>query len=87
MMMTSMPYFILMKPNTLEIINKIWKFRNETKIPVCFTLDAGANVHVLYPENVRVETLQFIKDELVGYCQNGQYICDEIGFGAQKVII
>ncbi|GAA4044258.1 diphosphomevalonate decarboxylase [Flavobacterium chungnamense] len=85
MMMTSMPYFILMKPNTLEIINKIWKFRNETKIPVCFTLDAGANVHVLYPENVRVETLQFIKDELVGYCQNGQYICDEIGFGAQKL--
>ena len=86
MMMTSMPYFILMKPNTLEILNKIWKFRNETKIPVCFTLDAGANVHVLYPESVRVETLQFIKDELVGYCQNGQYICDEIGFGTQNLI-
>lgn len=85
MMMTSMPYFILMKPNTLEIINKIWKFRNENKIPVCFTLDAGANVHILYPENVRVETLQFIKDELVGYCQNAQYICDEIGFGSQKL--
>lgn len=85
MMMTSMPYFILMKPNTLEIINKIWKFRNETKIPVCFTLDAGANVHVLYPENVRVETLQFIQDELVGYCQNGQYICDEIGLGSQLI--
>lgn len=85
MMMTSMPYFILMKPNTLEIINKIWSFRNRTKIPVCFTLDAGANVHVLYPENVRVETLQFIQDELVGYCQNGQYICDEIGLGSQKL--
>ena len=86
MMMTSMPYFILMKPNTLEILNKIWKFRNETKIQVCFTLDAGANVHVLYPESVRVETLQFIKDELVGYCQNGQYICDEIGFGSELII-
>ena len=82
MMMTSMPYFILMKPNTLEIINAIWKFRNETKIPVCFTLDAGANVHVLYPENVSEKVLQFIKDELVGYCQNGQYICDQIGNGA-----
>jgi diphosphomevalonate decarboxylase len=82
MMMTSMPYFILMKPNTLEIINAIWKFRNETKIPICFTLDAGANVHVLYPENAVVTVLQFIKDELVGYCQNGQYICDEIGNGA-----
>ena len=82
MMMTSMPYFILMKPNTLEIINAIWKFRNVTKIPVCFTLDAGANVHVLYPENVSGQVLQFIKNELVGYCQNGQYICDEIGNGA-----
>ena len=85
MMMTSIPYFILMKPNTLEIINAIWKFRNETKIPVCFTLDAGANVHVLYPENVKEKVLQFIKDELVGYCQNGQYICDEIGIGSQLI--
>lgn len=83
MMMTSMPYFILMKPNTLEIINKIWKFRNETKTPVCFTLDAGANVHILYPENDIEKVLQFIKNELVGYCQNGQYICDEIGNGSQ----
>ncbi len=86
MMMTSMPYFILMKPNTLEIINAIWKFRNETKIPVCFTLDAGANVHVLYPENSKEKVLQFIKEELVGYCQNGQYICDEIGIGSQLII-
>ena len=86
MMMTSMPYFILMKPNTLEIINKIWKFREETKIPVCFTLDAGANVHVLYPENTCKKVLQFIQDELVGYCQNGQYICDNIGSGAIAII-
>jgi diphosphomevalonate decarboxylase len=85
MMMTSMPYFILMKPNTLEIINRIWKFRRESNIPVCFTLDAGANVHVLYPENDIAEVLQFIKSELVGYCQNEQYICDAIGFGANKL--
>jgi len=81
-MMTSMPYFILMKPNTLEIINRIWQFRNDTGIPVCFTLDAGANVHVLYPENVAVKVLDFIKAELLVYCQNNQYICDEIGTGA-----
>jgi diphosphomevalonate decarboxylase len=82
MMMTSLPYFILMKPNTLQIINAIWKFRNETQIPVCFTLDAGANVHVLYPESVKEKVLQFIQYELVAFCQNGQYICDEIGDGA-----
>ncbi|MEC5164951.1 diphosphomevalonate decarboxylase [Flavobacterium sp. PL11] len=82
MMMTSMPYFILMKPNTLEIINAIWKFRKETKTPICFTLDAGANVHVLYPNKDKEEVLQFIQNELVGYCQNGQYLCDQIGKGA-----
>ena len=84
-MMTSMPYFILMKPNTLEIINAIWKFRNDTKIAVCFTLDAGANVHVLYPNKDKEIVLQFIQSELVGYCQNGQYICDQIGTGAIEI--
>ena len=85
MMMTSMPYFILMKPNTLEIINEIWKFRQETSIPVCFTLDAGANVHVLYPNKNKDEVYQFISNRLVKYCQNGQYICDEIGNGAKSI--
>jgi len=84
MMMPSLPYFVLMKPNTLEIINKIWAFRESSKTHVCFTLDAGANVHVLYPENEKVEVFQFIKNELVAYCENGQYICDRIGFGAKK---
>jgi diphosphomevalonate decarboxylase len=85
MMMTSVPYFILMKPNTLEIINRIWAFRESSNTNVCFTLDAGANVHVLYPESEKEEVFQFIKNELVAYCENGQYICDRIGFGAKKL--
>lgn len=86
MMMTSMPYFILMKPDTLEIINKIWKFRNESKVPICFTLDAGANVHVLYPESVKEKAIQFIQDELIVHCEKGHYICDRIGDGAKKIM-
>ena len=85
MMMTSMPYFILMKPNTLEIINKIWKFRSTANISVCFTLDAGANVHVLYAEKDKEKVMQFITGELVAYCENGQYICDQVGFGSQQL--
>lgn len=85
MMLTSAPYFILMKPNTLEIINRIWKYRKETGSKICFTLDAGANVHVLYPENEKSEVCSFIKSELVVYCQNSQYICDQIGKGAKKL--
>jgi diphosphomevalonate decarboxylase len=85
MMMTSMPYFILMKPNTLEIINKIWAYREKTNSKICFTLDAGANVHILYPENEAENILKFIHNELVAYCQNGHYICDNIGFGAKQL--
>lgn len=86
MMMTSMPYFILMKPNTLTIINKIWEFRRTTKLPIAFTLDAGANVHVLYPKKNANAILEFIKNELVAYCENGHYICDEIGNGANQLL-
>ena len=86
MMMTSQPYFILMLPNTLEIINAIWAFRNKTKIPLCFTLDAGANVHVLYPESEKDKCMQFIQDELIVYCENKHYICDRIGSGAKQFL-
>ena len=85
MMLTSTPYFILMKPNTLEIINRIWEYRNENDSNICFTLDAGANVHVLYPEAEKEAVNQFIENELSKYCQKNQYICDTVGFGAKQL--
>jgi len=85
MMMTSHPYFILMKPNTLHIINQIWEFRNNTKIPVCFTLDAGANVHVLYPDKYKREVHDFIDLHLATFCHNRKFITDKGGVGAAKI--
>lgn len=82
MMLTSNPYFILMKPNTLEIINSIWRYRSNTGSKVCFTLDAGANVHVLYPANESKNILQLIDNELSKFCQKNHYICDIVGLGA-----
>lgn len=84
LMMSSQPYFILMKPNTLAIIEKIWAYREETKIPVCFTLDAGANVHMLYPAAFKQNVLEFVNAELVGYCQKKKYLCDSVGSGPQQ---
>ena len=85
MMLMSSPYFILMKPNTLEIINEIWKYRTENNSNICFTLDAGANVHVLFPAVEKENILQFIDNKLSKYCQNNQYIIDSVGFGAKKL--
>lgn len=86
MMMTSNPYFILMKPNTLKIINKIWDFRTRTNLNICFTLDAGANVHVLFPKHEKKEIEMFITNELISFCQNNKYISDTLGEGAEMVI-
>jgi diphosphomevalonate decarboxylase len=84
MMLTSNPYFILMKPNTLEIINKIWEYRAIHNSTICFTLDAGANVHVLYPASEKDAVNYFIQNVLANYCEKKQYIYDSVGFGAKN---
>ncbi|MBO6184540.1 MAG: diphosphomevalonate decarboxylase [Chryseobacterium sp.] len=68
MMMMSDPAFILMQTGTLEVINKIWNFRKETNLPLFFTLDAGANVHLLFPNDGSEEKIKtFIETELLQY--------------------
>ncbi len=79
LMMCSNPSYILMKPNTLRIIDEVRQFRNETHIPLCFTLDAGPNVHLLYPESEAKKVEKFIKSELVTYCNQGRWIADHVG--------
>ena len=86
LMMCSNPSFILMKPNTLSIINEIRSFRNETKIPLCFTLDAGPNVHLLYPDSEAEKVEHFIKDNLAAYCVDNKWIADHVGDGPKKLL-
>jgi len=85
LMLTSNPSYILMKPNTLKVISKITDYRAETKLPVCFTLDAGSNVHLLYPNNIKKSVSNFIKDELIQYCSSSNYIDDKVGYGPKKI--
>ena len=85
MMMTSHPHFVLMKPNTLQIIEKIWDYRRKNNSNICFTLDAGANVHVLFPEREKEKVNAFITSKLLDFCKNNQYICDSVGTGARQL--
>lgn len=76
MMMTSTPYFILMRPKTLEIIQQVQQFRSKNNLALFFTLDAGANVHLLYPEKEKNKIRNFIEKELRSYCEDSLYIHD-----------
>jgi diphosphomevalonate decarboxylase len=64
MMMTAPESFILMKPNTLTAIELIRDFRFQTKLPLYFTLDAGPNLHLIYPEHASAKIRTFITHEL-----------------------
>lgn len=78
LMATSNPPYKLMEPNTLKIIDKVREFRHETKLQACFTLDAGPNVHLLYPDACANEVKCFITDELLQYCHDNQCIDDVV---------
>lgn len=85
MMMMSEPAFILMKTGTLEVINRIWEFRRITGLPLFFTLDAGANVHLLFPNDLeRDKITDFINQELLQFAQNRGVVKDFMRFKSLK---
>lgn len=86
LMLASNPGFFLIKQATIEVIERIRKFRQDTNIPVAFTLDAGANVHVLFPLSFINQVLPFVKSQLVQYCSHGKFIHDWIGEGPLKLM-
>ncbi len=85
LMMTSDPGYLLMKPGTLEMIEKIRNFREETGINVGFTLDAGPNIHLIYFEKDAKKVRPFITSGLAPYCQNGLWMDDGMGTGPGKI--
>lgn len=81
MMMMSEPAFILMKTGTLEMINRLWAFRKETQLPLFFTLDAGANVHLLFPKHEEQDKIEsFIETQLLPLTQKGGVVKDIMRF-------
>ena len=81
MMMMSEPAFILMQTGTLQVINKIWDFRKITGLALFFTLDAGANVHLLFPNDIDNDRItDFIQTELIPLTQKGGVVKDVMRF-------
>ncbi len=85
LMMCSSPSFILMQPNSLIAIDKIRKFRKDQGLPVYFTLDAGPNIHLIYPGEIREPVKAFIESELAPLCDGNYWIDDQIGEGPKKI--
>ncbi len=85
LMMQSSPPVILLQGGTLDIIKKVRTFREETGLPVCFTIDAGPNVHLLYPDVIKIDVSHLIQRELIVSCEGKKVISDRIGKGPVKL--
>jgi diphosphomevalonate decarboxylase len=85
LMMSSDPGFILMRPNTIRILEKIRDFRRDTGLAAGFTLDAGPNVHLIYFEQDAGPLKAFIKEELIPLCYNDRWIDDGMGKGPVEI--
>ncbi|MGM0376620.1 MAG: diphosphomevalonate/mevalonate 3,5-bisphosphate decarboxylase family protein [Bacteroidota bacterium] len=86
LMMSSSPGYTLLQPGTLAVIHETRKFREKTGIPVAFSMDAGPNIHLLYPDSFGQEVTEWEDSTIKKFCENGQIIRDRIGKGPEKII-
>ncbi|MFW6351311.1 MAG: diphosphomevalonate decarboxylase [Bacteroidota bacterium] len=86
LMMSSIPSYTLLQPNSLLIIEKIRSYRQEKDIPVSFTMDAGPNIHLFYPHEFSKEVKEWQEKQLKPLCEKGRIIRDFVGRGPQKII-
>lgn len=85
LMMSSRPSFILLQPESLTLIEKIREFRAETQIPACFTIDAGPNIHLLYPAKNAAAVKHWIEKDLGQLMPGLKWIHDEVGSGPVRL--
>ena len=78
LMMQSHPPFLLMEPATVAVIKAVRAFRAASGVPVCFTLDAGPNVHVLYPAREQERVDAWLADEVLPLVPGGSRILDHV---------
>ncbi len=85
LMMSSNPGYVLLEPDSLHVLSEIRQFRNESKLPIAFTIDAGPNIHLLYPEEIKNDVNNWIQKKLPSYWIEKKLIFDKLGMGPQKI--
>lgn len=85
LMMAAQPPYLLIEPNTITAIRKVQEWRKETGEPLYFTLDAGPNLHLLYPHAIADRVKTFVRETLLPLTAGGKYIADRMGNGPEKL--
>ncbi len=85
LIMTSEPSNILLEPATLDLIRKTRDFRRSSGCRIAFTIDAGPNLHLLYPAVEENLVLDWLKRDMLPLCLDDKWISDRIGNGPHRI--
>lgn len=84
LIMTSAGNPILWEPGTISLLKAIQRAR-KSGLPLFYTIDAGANVHLLYPADAQHAIESTILPELLSYCDSGKALFDFCGEGPKNL--
>lgn len=82
LMLASEGGMMLWTGDTVEWMHYLRSERQRGGIPMAFTLDAGANIHLLYPDSAKEEVLRILQDSHVPHIE---FIHDHTGNGPEKL--
>lgn len=83
LMMSSQPPYILLKPASLEWIERIRQAILNEHLPLAFTLDAGPNIHLIYPADASKQVSQWLNNQTISQ-PDQKIIHDRLGSGPVK---
>lgn len=82
LMLASQGGMMLWKGDTVEWMHYLRQKRAQLGTSMAFTLDAGANIHLLYPDSQKQEVLKLLEQSPVSCIE---LIHDHAGFGPEKL--
>ncbi|HHW80900.1 MAG TPA: diphosphomevalonate decarboxylase [Bacteroidales bacterium] len=86
LMMSSNPGYTLLHANSLKVIEEVRKAFLDLQLPVGFSMDAGPNVHLLYPKYEEKNILPWIEERIRPLCYEQKIIFDQLGSGPKKAV-
>lgn len=81
LMMSSSPAYMLLRPESIEVWNKVQDLRRTKKLPIAMTMDAGPNIHLIYPAGIVKKLIDLFQDL---ESKNFKLLHDRIGKGPKK---
>ncbi len=85
LMLSSNPGYLLLNESSLRMIDELRAFRASSGTSITFTLDAGPNVHIIYPIHEKERVRSWLDQKIDPMFENARMIHDFTGKGPERL--